>query len=276
MPTAHLEIRRGTHKEASDYCKKDGSFQEIGVLPMSQEDKGHASKDIWHECHSLAKQGKLDEIPSKYYIRYKRTFDEIAREARFKRSRTDLITVLRPWQQHLVDSLDVDPNDRTVIWYVDSKGNAGKSKMRDYLVAHKQALNLAPAPYIDMAYLIEPAPLVVVDIPRNYSLEYFPYHLLEEIKNGSVTSTKYQPLTKNIPKCHVLVFSNFHPNRQRLSEDRWDIRVIENDSAVRPSQTSPPAGRVEESALGSVSYDYFPQVSGSVLQASQAAQYNDS
>lgn len=63
LSRAHWEPRRGTDKQARDYCMKDGSFWEVGTPLMTQVDKGEAGKAAIKERWALAKLGKFEELP---------------------------------------------------------------------------------------------------------------------------------------------------------------------------------------------------------------------
>ena len=71
---AHWEPARGSNKEASDYCKKDGKYHEFGTLPDEpgtkskrvRESGNKANSDKWREISDLAKAGKLSDIDNKY------------------------------------------------------------------------------------------------------------------------------------------------------------------------------------------------------------------
>jgi len=55
----------------------------------------------------------------------------------------------------------------------------------------------------------------------------FPYEMLEEIKDGNAVSTKYDSsiFALNIPNI-VLVFSNEAPDKNKMSEDRWNVYSV--------------------------------------------------
>lgn len=78
LPRAHIETSRGTPEQASDYCKKDGSFVEHGVLPASHKRKGQLGAEYWDTNKKLALEGKLDEIDPKLYLTHYRTLKAIA------------------------------------------------------------------------------------------------------------------------------------------------------------------------------------------------------
>lgn len=76
LPDCHIEVMRGSIKEASDYCKKDNDFKEFGVMPASAEKGCNKFKEVI----SLAKSGKITEIEDNHpglYLRYKRTLETL-------------------------------------------------------------------------------------------------------------------------------------------------------------------------------------------------------
>lgn len=80
---AHLEVKRGSVKEAADYCKKDGQFQEYGTLPEEQYVAGgRKNAENWTETKALAKSGQLEEIDAEIYVKYYSTLRRIKADHR--------------------------------------------------------------------------------------------------------------------------------------------------------------------------------------------------
>lgn len=143
-----------------------------------------------------------------------------------------LITDLRPWQQDIMDIVRQEPDDRTVYWYWDEKGNTGKSALCKLLVAKHDAL-ICGGRAADMKYMIVKyhekhgvyPEVVIFDIPRTV-MDYVSYTGIEEIKNGCFASTKYECEMVVMNSPHVLCFANERPNESALSVDRWNINHI--------------------------------------------------
>ena len=74
MRRAHLEVAKGSFRQASDYCKKGGLFYEDGTLPMDQKEKGQCNVTRWNQARQLANQGRFDEIEDELYIKYQKSF----------------------------------------------------------------------------------------------------------------------------------------------------------------------------------------------------------
>lgn len=160
------------------------------------------------------------------------------------------IVNLYPWQQKIVDMIKKDPDDRSIHWYWESKGNAGKSALVKYLCVHHGAL-ICAGKAADMKYLVAKymedndgvsPEILIFDVPRSYK-KYISYTGIEEIKNGCFCSTKYEcgMVITNPP--HVLVFANTKPDIDQMSKDRWCIEEIGRSQSVT---LSTPSGEVEE------------------------------
>lgn len=78
LPRAHLEGMKGTPQQASDYCKKEGNWQEYGTLPMANGKKGGlATKERYATAKRLAIEGNLDAIDEDIYIKHYTTLKKI-------------------------------------------------------------------------------------------------------------------------------------------------------------------------------------------------------
>lgn len=77
LPGCHVERARGLPSQCSDYCKKDGDYEEFGERPADPGAQGDREKDRWDDALEKAKKGEIDEIPSDIVLRYYNTLRKI-------------------------------------------------------------------------------------------------------------------------------------------------------------------------------------------------------
>lgn len=231
LARAHFEVSRGTPQQASDYCKKDGDFEERGQLPEAPEGQGKRS-----DWERLVEWLTNQEVPPSttdvmrafpsLYGRYKNGVEEFVEQLG---PRPVLVNgALRDWQGNLYERITQEADDRKVIFVVDPNGNSGKSYFCKYCLTHRddtQVLKLGRRD--DLALSIDRDKRVFLfDIPRQ-SLQYLQYSVLEMIKDRIVYSPKYQSVTKIMQhNSHVIVFTNEQPDMNRLTGDRYEIITI--------------------------------------------------
>lgn len=221
---ARLDKAKGSEEHNFEYCSKDGKFEEFGARSVARKRTDlEAFKDAVKAGERNVKT--LRENHSEIFKKYSRfAFDYIA----------DQITdppidahVLRDWQQELNQVLIHEPDDRQIIFVVDYDGNKGKSWFAKYYMSlHDNAFLLRPTKHADMAYALPLEMRVLfLDCTRK-QVEYMPYTLMEELKDGYVFSNKYESRVKKYARLHVVVLMNQDPDMTALSKDRYVIKRI--------------------------------------------------
>ena len=153
---------------------------------------------------------------------------------RKQRPKFDIVNkVLRPWQEQALKLIE-HPSERQVIWINGRQGNEGKTWFQCYLESYfgfnrvfRTDLRIKHA---NVCNILKKRNLGTVDIflfndSRSVTDEEMNlYRILEDIKDGQATASKYNNDNIRFKTPNILmVFSNCYPNTKKLSKDRWII-----------------------------------------------------
>lgn len=228
LPRAHLEVARGPSHAAADYCKKENDFDEAGDPP--RRPANHTLNDFisWGDqfIQSNGRAPTEAEIAleqPKPYLLYPKAVQLFQHRAG--------VPVLQEgvpngWQAALNAELLQDADDRKVVFYVDEEGGKGKSWFQRWFLTNNGNSQVLPlGKRDDVAYAVQSDKSVFFfNVPRG-AMEYFPYQILEQLKDQMISSPKYMGITKFLLKSpHVVVFCNEYPDMSKLSADRYSIR----------------------------------------------------
>lgn len=149
-----------------------------------------------------------------------------------KREIKPLHLELYPWQQDCEKYCFGPVNDRKIRVYYDPKGGKGKTKFIKYMMSNypEKCLFFTAINYRDTAFAIKAAidngwggDTILINLSRDYEGRDSIYSIMESMKDGMITSNKYEAGSVLFDDCHVVLMTNFEVDKSRCSLDRWDI-----------------------------------------------------
>lgn len=232
---------------AIEYCRKAETKdpeRDPQVIEICHKAKEQGKRNDWHDIRDMIKEGaNYLEIANVFPSQAGRYFAGIEKMIAAQQAHDNQIKAkeqfadapLRPWQQKLIEFINYDlQGDRKITWYVDPEGGAGKSWMKRYLVSTMNAIAFGNNRMCDIAHAWNGEPLVIFDFTRETE-ERINYSAIEDIKNGYLFSPKYNSVAKNYKSPTVICFSNFQPRQSAFSQDRWDIRSMNDENTEQVS-----------------------------------------
>ena len=139
----------------------------------------------------------------------------------------EVIKELYEWQQELWDILSKKPDRRTVHWYWSEKGHNGKTELCRKVCVEMNAIlvgGCAGDAKCAVAAMEEKPKVIMFNVARGGSISY---PAIEVLKDGLFFSGKYESGMVKMNPPHVVVFANYPPDTDKLTEDRWRIVCLD-------------------------------------------------
>lgn len=165
----------------------------------------------------------------------------------------------REWQKEILEKVSERAHPRHIHWLFDEIGNTGKSSFSNFLEDEEDEKGFTKwfaladvSNSKEVAHQVLSAVQrgwsgwgVIIDLSRSFEHSSAIYTVLEGLKNGRMTSVKYQGGRIKMASPHVIVLANWWPDITRLSQDRWliheitqDYKLVRRDNNDRPVNES--------------------------------------
>ncbi|MEO5351357.1 MAG: hypothetical protein H7836_17205 [Magnetococcus sp. YQC-3] len=148
-----------------------------------------------------------------------------------KKFKTKNFEELYDWQKSVLTILEKQPDDRTIHWFWEPKGCAGKTTLIKYILKYYDTATYSCAcKSADILSIAdENKNIYLLNFTRNQE-GYCPWSALEQLKDGLISDSKLKKKSNNIvmDSPHVICFANWEPDTSKLSQDRWCIINIES------------------------------------------------
>jgi hypothetical protein len=142
---------------------------------------------------------------------------------------------LHPWQVKIKAVLETKANNRVVYWIYNPPGRAGKTHFCQHLAniwGRDVHMQNDISSFRDTATVIAGAfemgwtgKIMLLNLNRAAEA-YKIYNTLEALKDAWITATKYKGRNMTWESGHVIVFANWLPFIDQLSEDRWGVHKL--------------------------------------------------
>lgn len=235
---AHIEIRRGTRDEARSYCMKDEKYEEFGKWNTVGQGRRQDLIDLVSKIENGASDYELlKENPEQVfsYEKFIKNTRNILKQQKFENYKKEFTENFKPndIQSKIITQLEKQ-NERQITWVYDPIGNTGKTWLSKFLVG-QGGIRFTNGKNTDISYAYNGEDICVFDFSRSLE-DRINYDIIEQLKNGMVFSNKYESKCKMFKPPKILCLSNFYPNLEKLSKDRWDI--VDLTAGGQPGNTN--------------------------------------
>lgn len=141
----------------------------------------------------------------------------------------------RAFQEHVINLISQEPDDRAIYWFWDEEGGIGKTKLAKHLLLTRSDVYfLMPSNYDVIAALLSQYEVtgilprtVIIGVPRDCFFTRQTYAAIEAIKDGLIQSSKHKGGWLIFNEPHVIVFANYAPREEAMSLDKWVIEEVD-------------------------------------------------